>query len=108
MLRRVNTVSLAELRRVFSPFCEKYRIRRLEVFGSMARGLAAPGSDLDLLVTLDHSKPVSTSSLLEMAGEAEEVAGRPVDFVLRDSVERSPNKFAREEILSTAVCVYGS
>ena len=100
--------SVAELRRVFRPFCEKYRIRRLEVFGSTARGQATPGSDLDLLVTLDDSMSVSTGDLLEMAGEAEELAGAPVDFVLRTSVEKSPNRFAREEIFSSAVCVYGS
>ena len=89
-------------------FCEKHHIRRLEVFGSAARGQARPGSDVDLLVTLDESVPMSTAALLEMAGEAEELIGAPVDFVLRPSLERSPNHFAREHILSTAVCVYGS
>jgi predicted nucleotidyltransferase len=107
-MRRTNPPSLTELRRLLRPFCEKYRIRRLEVFGSAARGQAAPGSDVDLLVTLDDSKAVSTAELLEMAGEAEEVAGVPVDFVLRSSVENSPNRFSREAILATAVCVYGS
>jgi predicted nucleotidyltransferase len=86
----------------------KHRIRRLEIFGSAARGEATVGSDVDLLVTLDESNPVSTSALLEMAGEAEDVVGRPVDFVLRRSIERSPNRFAREHILACAVCVYGS
>jgi predicted nucleotidyltransferase len=108
MLRRSSARSVAELRRVFRPFCEKHRIRRLEVFGSTARGQAAPGSDVDLLVTLDDSKSVTVADLLEMAGEAEELAGAPVDFVLRTSVEKSPNRFSREGILSSAVCVYGS
>jgi hypothetical protein len=31
-----------------------------------------------------------------------------VDFVLRRSIEQSPNRFAREHILATAVPVYGS
>jgi predicted nucleotidyltransferase len=63
---------------------------------------------VDLLVTLDDSVPVSAAALLEMAGEAEELLGAPVDFVLRSSLEKSPNRFARDHILSTAVCVYGS
>ena len=67
-----------------------------------------PGSDVDLLVTLDDSVPTSTADLLEMAGEAEEVAGAPVDFVLRSSLEKSPNRIARDPILSTSVCVYGT
>jgi predicted nucleotidyltransferase len=90
------------------PFCEKHRIRRMEVFGSTAFGRATSGSDVDLLVTLDESVPVSTAELLEMAGEVEEVIGRPVDFVLRRSLEKSPNRLARESILSSAVPVYGA
>ena len=108
MLRLINPISIAELRHLFRPFCEKHQIRHLEVFGSAARGQSTAGSDLDLLVTLDDSKPVSTAALLDMAGEAEEIAGAPVDFVLRRSVENSSNRFAREGILSSAVCVYGS
>ncbi len=101
-------LSLAELRGRLHPFCVKHRIRRLDLFGSAARGEAGPRSDVDMLVTLDESAPVSTAELLEMAGEAEELVGAPVDFVLRRSLEKSPNRFAREHILSTAVCVYGS
>lgn len=98
-------LSLAELQERLRPFCEKHHIRRLEIFGSAARGQARPGSDVDLLVTLDDSAPVA--ELLEMAGEAEEIIGAPVDFVLRTNLERSPNRFARDHILSTAVCLYG-
>lgn len=97
-----------DLRERLRPFCEKHPIRRLEVFGSAAIGQARPGSDVDLLVTLDESASVSTAELLEMAGEAEELIGRPVDFVLRHSLAKSPNRFVREHILATAVCLYGN
>ncbi|MGA3327712.1 MAG: nucleotidyltransferase domain-containing protein [Terriglobia bacterium] len=108
MAGRAEIKYLNELRKRFRPFCEKHHIRRLEVFGSAARGQAGPGSDVDLLVTLDESVPTSTAALLEMAGEAEELVGAPVDFVLRPSLEKSPNSFARNHILSTSICVYGS
>ncbi len=97
-----------DLRRRLRGFCEKHHIRRLEVFGSVAHGHALRDSDVDLLVTLDESRPASTAELLEMAGEAEELVGAPVDFVLRQSVENSPNAYAREHILRTAVCIYGT
>ena len=106
MVRRRTPPSVAELQTVLRPFCQKHRIRRLEVFGSVARGLATPGSDVDLLVTLDESRPVA--DLLEMAGEAEELVGAPVDFVLRGALAKSPNPFAREGILASAVPLYGS
>ena len=89
-------------------FCQKHRIRRLDIFGSAARGVATPDSDVDMLVTPGDSPPPSIAELLEMAGEAEELVGAPVDFVLRSCLEKSPNPFAREHILATAVCVYGS
>ena len=107
MLTDSQPRSSDQLRRLLRPFCEKYRIRRLEVFGSAARGQAAADSDADLLVTLDESATVSTAELLEMAGEAEELIGRRVDFVVRQSLEKSPNRFACEHILATAVCLYG-
>lgn len=108
MPRNSKTLSLADLRKRLRPFCEKHHIRRLEIFGSAARGTIRSTSDVDLLATFDESAPVSTAELLEIAGEAEELVGRPVDFVLRPSLEKSPNRFAREHILSTAVRLYGS
>lgn len=108
MLQRTEPPKLAEMGALFGTFCLKHRIRRLEVFGSVARGRGTAASDLDLLVTPDEINPPSTAELLEMAGEAEELAGAPVDFVLRPSLEKSPNRFARDHILATAVCVYGN
>jgi predicted nucleotidyltransferase len=77
----------------------------MEVFGSTARGSTSGESDVDLLVTFDTVP--NASALLEMAGEVEEVIGAPVDFVLRTSLEKSQNRFAREDILASAVCLYG-
>jgi predicted nucleotidyltransferase len=108
MLNNAPALSPDELRKRLRPFCEKHHIRRLEVFGSAASGRVSPTSDVDLLVTLAESTSVSTAELLEMAGEAEELIGRPVDFVLRHSLEKSSNRFAREHILATAVCLYGN
>ena len=88
MLNSAPALSPEDLRRRLRPFCEKHKIRRLELFGSAANRQASPSSDVDLLVTLAESASVSTDDLLEMAGEAEELVGRPVaDFVLRHSLE---------------------
>jgi uncharacterized protein len=108
MRKNSSELSLADLRTRLRPLCEKYRIRRLDVFGSAARGQATAARDVDLMATLDEAVPITTAELLEMAGEAEELIGRPVDFLLRSSLEKSPNRIAREQILSTAVCLYGS
>src|SRR5438045_8871789 len=96
MPRRSTPLSVAELRGLLRPFCEKHRIRRLEIFGSAAREQAASDSDVDLPVTLGEGKAVSTADLLEMAGAAAELVGAPVDFVLRTCLEKSPSSSARD------------
>lgn len=102
------SLSLEEVARRLRPFGQRHPIQRLDVFGSVARGNATAGSDVDLLVTLDSPHLVTTDDLLDMAGEAEELLGVPVDFVLRRSLDKSANSETRRRILETAVCIYGS
>jgi len=97
---------LGKLRSDFAPFCHKYGIRSLAVFGSFARDEAHANSDLDLLV--EPRQETTTSEILEMAGEAEEIAGRPVDFVLRPSLLKTADRARVDHILSTSVILYGS
>ena len=66
---------------------------------AVVRALLAGGK----VLTAGHGG--SAADALHMA---EELVGRPVDFVLRHSLEKSPNRFAREHILATAVCLYGN
>ena len=102
-----NTTFLDEIRPKLAPFCRRHRLRHLAVFGSFSRGEQQAHSDIDLLATLDNPATVPADELFEMAGEVEELLGRPVDFVLRDRLEASSNRLAREHILATAVTLYG-
>jgi uncharacterized protein len=99
-------LSLPELKVALAPFCKKHRIQRLDIFGSAARGDANKSSDVDLLVDFADAANVSTTDLLEMAGEAEELVGAPVDFVVRSSLKSSANNFAKEAILDSSICLY--
>lgn len=98
--------SIPELETRLHGFCQRHGLRRLEVFGSIANGGADAESDVDLLVTLREQPPVGVAELLEMAGEVEEIVGAPVDFVLRSELERAGN-VRSEQILRSAVCIYG-
>ena len=103
---RLPPPSVPELKARFASFCHRHDIQRLEVFGSVADGRADEESDIDLLVTLRAEPPVSVSELLEMVGEAEEIIGAPIDFVLRSDLEREGSARS-EHILRGAVCIYG-
>ncbi len=101
-----RTLSIDEMRERLVPFCLRHGIREIAVFGSAARGEADADSDIDLLVSPAPATPVA--ELLEMAGEVEELLGAPVDFVLRDPLDRSLRQHSRDEILRTAITLYAA
>jgi predicted nucleotidyltransferase len=84
----------------------RHGIARVEVFGSVARGEALPGSDLDLMVTF---RPGVQPGLdfFGMQDELEEILGCPVDLLTRRSVERSDNPIRQRSILEPAREIYG-
>jgi predicted nucleotidyltransferase len=50
-------------------FCQRHRIRRLALFGSVLKGTARPDSDIDLLVEFE---PEAKPTLLDLAAMEEE------------------------------------
>jgi uncharacterized protein len=79
-------------------------VKRVELFGSSARGEVTPDSDVDILVT--PSPEATRRDLFVMAAEVEDALGRPVDFLIRSDVEAMKNIEARDLILTSAVAVY--
>jgi uncharacterized protein len=55
-------------------------IRRLSLFGSVARGEAGPDSDIDLLVELDREAHVDLFQFVGLEQRLSELLGRPVDL----------------------------
>jgi len=98
--------TIAELKSRVPGFCRLHGIERLEVFGSIGRGDARHGSDIDLLVTL---RPEVHPGLdfLAIQDELEELLGCGVDLLTRRSVEKSDNPIRRRSILESAREIYG-
>jgi len=72
-------------------------VRSLDLFGSVARGDAAPSSDVDLLVDFDG--PVGLFHFFRVQRRLEEILGCKVDLVMRDAVKRQ----LRDRIFAEAV-----
>jgi len=98
--------SIDEISRRLPTFCRRHGIARVEVFGSVARGEASAGSDLDLMITF---APGVTPGLnfFGMQDELEQILGCSVDLVTRRSVEQSDNPIRRRAILESARQIYG-
>jgi uncharacterized protein len=62
--------------------CRRYGVSALSVFGSVARGAAEAGSDVDLLYELRHGARLGWE-IDDLADELAEIFGRPVDLVSR-------------------------
>ena len=80
-----STSSTAELENLagrLRPICEKYRVRRVIVFGSFARGEASRRSDVDLLLIQETDKRFLEryDGLLREITQA--VSGRDVDLLI--------------------------
>jgi predicted nucleotidyltransferase len=81
---------LADHRDEIADLCRRFRVSRLEAFGSAARGtdFDPERSDIDILVVYDPTK--HTPSLVEFFGLQEALAaifGRKVDLITAGSVE---------------------
>ncbi len=72
--------------------CRRFHVRRLDLFGSAARGDFDPAhSDVDFLVEFDpgHPAALSLGTYLGLKDALENLLGRPVDLV-EPSAMRNP------------------
>ena len=76
---------------------ERFGVRSLDLFGSVARGDSGPGSDVDLLVEFD--KPVGLFHFFRVQRRLEAILCRPVDLVMKDAIKRQ----LRARILAESV-----
>lgn len=74
-----------------------YGVRSISLFGSIARGDAHPGSDVDLLVDVDDD--VSLFGLSRLKFHLEDVLGMRVDLVTPDALR----PHMRDAILAEAI-----
>jgi predicted nucleotidyltransferase len=83
--------------------CGRYGIARLDVFGSVSRGEAAPGSDVDVLYELAPGARLGWG-IEALADELAEVLGRPVDLVSRNALHEQ----LRASVLAEARVLYAA
>ena len=86
-------------------FCRRWRIVKLELFGSALRDDFGPESDLDFLYTFADDAHWGWD-IVTMGDELSALVGRPVDLVSRRAVESSPNWIRRKAILETVQTLY--
>lgn len=89
-------MSKQAMTQIIADYFKTQPVLKAWLFGSFARGEETPESDVDLLVSFDHSKPIGLFAYARMWRELEELLGRKVDLVedgtLRPAMEETSNK----------------
>jgi predicted nucleotidyltransferase len=86
-------------------FCRRWKIAKLELFGSMLTD-PARAMDVDLLVTFAEDARWGLFEHEHMQNELAGLLGRNVDLVSRRAIESSRNALRRDAILTSVVPVY--
>ncbi len=95
-------------RQALERLCQKWRIARLELFGSALRDDFGADSDIDLLVSFERNAHWSLFDLYRAEQEFSKLFGRRVELVLRSGVEQSENYIRRKTILQSAEVIYAA
>jgi hypothetical protein len=91
--------------KMLGPFCLKWKVKELSLFGSVLRDDFRPDSDIDILVSFMPDATWTLWDLMEMKDQLEVHFGRPVDLVEKEALR---NPWRKREILSTYKVLYAA
>jgi hypothetical protein len=87
-------------------FCRRWRIARLEVFGSVLRDDFRRDNDVDLVASYVPEAHWSLLDRVHMKHELEDLFGRPVDLLNRRALEHDRQNGRATAILAQAQLLY--
>ena len=91
-----------------TPFCRRWKVSELSLFGSALRDDFVPDSDLDILIAFESGAEWGLWDHIQMQQELEALLHRNVDLISKRALEHSQNWIRRQEILSTAKILYSA
>ena len=77
---------------------DRFGVEKLALFGSMARGTAEQGSDVDVLVTFDG--PATSKRYFGLQFYLEDLLGRPVDLVTHKALRPELRPYIEQEAIN--------
>ncbi|MDP9078142.1 MAG: nucleotidyltransferase family protein [Bacteroidota bacterium] len=90
---------IEKYKQLILPVLKRYAIKRAAVFGSAAKGLMTPESDVDLLV--ESSDGFTLFKLLRLEEEISELTKRKVDIVEYAAIKSS----MKDEVLLSSISI---
>ena len=90
--------AIRQLRALLPEAQQRFGVQSLRLFGSTARGMARPDSDLDLLVRFDG--PTTSEGYFGLLFLLEDRLGVPIDLVTEKALRPAFRPFVERDALS--------
>jgi predicted nucleotidyltransferase len=97
-------MNMADIQAAAAPVCAELGVKRLDVFGSLARGEERPDSDVDLLVEFNDPARQLHRRYFRLLHYLEDTLGRKVDLLTSGGLK---NPYLRRRVLRERVPIYG-
>ena len=98
-------MTLNEIKATAEPICRRHRVRRLELFGSRARGEAGADSDIDFCVSFEELPPSEYArQFFGLLHDLEDAFHTTVDLLTEVSVRKASLK---KSLQTDGIIVYG-
>lgn len=96
-------MNIEEIRDVVTRACEEFDVRRLDMYGSAARGTNVPTSDVDLLVEFREPDIQPAKRFFGLLHQLEDTLNCEVDLLTTGSLR---NPHFRKVVLAERVPIY--
>jgi predicted nucleotidyltransferase len=97
-------MTLEEIKKVAMPACREFKVKRLDLFGSLARGEHTAESDVDLLVEFEEPDLHPSKRFFGLLHHLEDALGCEVDLLTVSSLS---NPYFRRRVLKERRNIYG-
>ncbi len=101
-------VQISVDRESIEAFCNRWKIARFALFGSVLHETFRPDSDVDVLVQFMPEAKYGLFDMVHMEKELKDIFGREVDLVEWTEIENSRNYIRRRAILGSAETIYAA
>ena len=97
-------MTLEDIKQIAVPACREFKVKRLDLFGSHARGEGVTASDVDLLVEFEEPDLHPAKRFFGLLHYLEDAFGCEVDLLTMSSLR---NPYFRRRVLKERVNIYG-
>jgi hypothetical protein len=97
-------MTVQDIQKVAVPTCREFKVKRLDLFGSLAREAGTAGSDIDLLVEFEEPALHPSKRFFGLLHYLEDALGCEIDLL---TVSGLRNPYFRRRVFKERVNIYG-